>query len=158
MIISGYEGIGKSCLGHNFANVIDLESTPFEKDWDRYAKCAMHYHRQGYLVLISCHKDIRERILSITKGEEFITLVPNIEDKEVYHKRYAERGNTQEFIDLQMNNWEKWLDENSNKLDGENWIAMEKKENLFSAIVRLAKEPNELGKILKKYTQKWIGI
>ena len=43
MIICGYAGIGKSHLAKNFPGVIDLESTPFEKDWDRYLKCAMHY-------------------------------------------------------------------------------------------------------------------
>ena len=38
MIICGYAGIGKSYLAHNYPNIIDLESTPFEKDWDRYKK------------------------------------------------------------------------------------------------------------------------
>ena len=38
MIICGYAGIRKSYLAHNYPNIIDLESTPFEKDWDRYKK------------------------------------------------------------------------------------------------------------------------
>ena len=50
MIICGYAGIGKSYLAKHFPGVIDLESTPFEKDWNRYLKCAMHYSNQGFLV------------------------------------------------------------------------------------------------------------
>lgn len=144
MIICGYAGIGKSYLAHNFPGVIDLESTPFEKDWDRYAKCAVHYHKQGYLVLVSCHKEIRERICDHTKGVLFgdrVTIVPNIEDKHLYAERYRLRGNTQEFINLQMLNWETWLDEKKNRILTEQWEVMEKGETLYDAIVRLSKLP-----------------
>jgi len=33
-IICGFAGIGKSTLAKNKAGFVDLESTPFEKDWD----------------------------------------------------------------------------------------------------------------------------
>lgn len=150
MIICGYAGIGKSFLGKNFTMVMDLESTPFEKDWDRYAKCAIHYHKQGYLVVISCHKEIRERINTLVPPEERLTIVPNIADKELYKQRYTNRGNTPEFIDIQMNNWEKWLDK-SNSCPGELWTVMEPGETLYDTIVRLAKENN----LLAKYIQAW---
>ena len=41
MIICGFPGVGKSTLA-KFSNWVDLESTPFEKDWVRYAKVAKH--------------------------------------------------------------------------------------------------------------------
>ena len=137
MIICGYAGTGKSCLGHIFPGVIDLESTPFEKDWDRYAKCAIHYHSQGYIVLVSCHKEIREKICQCVPSVERITVVPNIEDKELYKCRYEQRGNTQSFIDVQMDNWEKWLNEKNNRLKDESWIIMRQGETLYDALVRL---------------------
>lgn len=143
MIICGYAGIGKSFLSRNFPMVMDLESTPFEKDWERYAKCAVHYHKQGYLVLVSCHKEIREKLIDHETGVPYggrITVVPNIGDKELYCKRYIERGNTAEFIKTQMDNWEKWLDEKSNRMSGEQWEVMESGETLRKCIVRLSKE------------------
>lgn len=134
MIICGYAGIGKSYLAHNFPNVIDLESTPFEKDWDRYYKCAKHYSNQGFLVLLSCHKEIRERVLSMPY-EERVTIFPCIEDKELFRRRYKQRGNSEEFIKLQMDNWEKWTSEN-NRLIGEHLEYMESRETLYDTILR----------------------
>ncbi len=137
MIICGYAGIGKSYLAHNFPNIIDLESTPFEKDWDRYFKCAKHYSNQGFLVLLSCHKKIRERVLSMPYDER-ITIFPCIEDKELFRKRYEQRGNTQEFIDTQMTNWDEWTSEYG--LLGEH---LESGEFLYDTLLRLSKlSPN----------------
>lgn len=137
MIICGYAGIGKSSLAHNFPNIMDLESTPFEKDWDRYFKCAKHYSEQGFLVLLSCHKEIRERVLSISYSDR-ITIFPCIKDKELFRKRYKQRGNSEEFIKLQMDNWEKWTSEN-NKLLTEHLEYMESGETLYDTIIRLSK-------------------
>ena len=137
MIICGYAGIGKSYLAHNFPNIIDLESTPFEKDWDRYFKCAKHYSKQGFLVLLSCHKEIRERILSI-HDDYRITIFPCIKDKELFRKRYKQRGNSEEFIKLQMDNWEEWTSKN-NKIIGEHLEYMESGETLYDTIIRLSK-------------------
>lgn len=141
MIICGYAGIGKSYLAHNYPNIIDLESTPFEKDWDRYYKCAKHYSNQGFLVLLSCHKEIRKLVLSMPY-EERITIFPYIEDKELFRKRYEQRGNNEEFIKLQMDNWEKWTSE-SNRLLDEHLEYMESGETLYDSIIRLSKlSPN----------------
>jgi len=146
MIICGYAGIGKSYLAHNFPNIIDLESTPFEKDWDRYYKCAKHYSNQGFLVLLSCHKEIRERVLAMSYAER-ITIFPCINDKELFRKRYEQRGNSEEFIKLQMDNWEKWTSEN-NRLLTERLEYMESGETLYDTIMRLSKfNPNILSLI-----------
>lgn len=143
MIICCYDGIGKSYLAHNYQQVIDLESTPFEKDWDRYAKCAIHYHKQGYLVLVSCHREIREKICDSRQGVSFgdrLTIVPNLEDKIEYLKRYLDRGNTDDFIKIQMDNWDKWLNEEENRILNEQWVVMEKGETLYDCLIRLSKK------------------
>ena len=143
MIICGYDGIGKSYLAHNYPNIIDLESTPFEKDWDRYYKCAKHYSNQGFLVLLSCHKEIRERVLSMPY-EERITIFPCTENKELFRKRYEQRGNSEEFIKLQMAHLDEWTSE-KNQLLGEHLEYMESGETLYDTIIRLSKlSPNRV--------------
>ena len=138
MIICGYAGVGKSTLAKEVAGIMDLESTPFEKDWERYAKCAIHYHKNGYIVLVSCHKEIRECILSMLAGDNtnVCTIVPNVADKELYRERYTRRGNTPEFIKVQMDNWVKWLDK-SNAIEGERWIEMQEGEVLKDTLLRI---------------------
>ena len=141
MIICGYAGIGKSWLGHHCPNVIDLESTPFEKDWDRYAKCAIHYHKQGYLVLLSCHKEIREKICELVPFGQRLTIVPDVSDKEEYRKRYTNRGNSKEIIQLLMDNWDAWHDEHHDHILREHKNIMLPGETLYDTIIRLSKEP-----------------
>lgn len=138
MIICGYAGVGKSTLAKEVAGIMDLESTPFEKDWERYAKCAIHYHKNGYIVLVSCHKEIRECILSMLAGDNtnVCTIVPNVADKELYRERYTRRGNTPEFIKVQMDNWKKWLDK-GNAIEGERWIEMQEGEVLKDTLLRI---------------------
>lgn len=107
MIICGYAGTGKSTAARKIKGVVDLESTPFQKDWDTYARVAKHMSDQGYIVLLSCHKELREKLHEI--GEKYIVVYPDIDQREEYKKRYIERGNTQEFIDNQMSHWDEWV-------------------------------------------------
>lgn len=143
MIICGYAGIGKSWLGHNMPGVMDLESTPFQKDWATYCRCAMHYHSQGYLVLLSCHREIREAVhkaIDMCYFDE-VTFMPDPGDKELYMKKYEERGNTPEFIRMQSENWDRWLDERSQRIIAEHWEYLRPGENLYQGILRLS-DPN----------------
>ena len=104
-IICGFAGIGKSSLARNTPNVVDLESTPFERDWDRYAKVARHMSNNGYTVLLSCHKEIREKL-----WDGYYVAKPSSLDKKEYIQRYKNRGNDDSFIDLMSNNWDKFLE------------------------------------------------
>ena len=137
MIICGYAGIGKSSLAKTVPGVMDLESTPFGKDWDTYAKCAEHYSKQGYIVLVSCHREIRERICRDVPYHERVTIVPDVSEMERYRERYEMRGNTKEFIDTQMSNWHKWLDMKSNMIPDERWLVMNPGEYLSDIMRRL---------------------
>jgi len=111
-VICGFAGIGKSTCAKELLGVVDLESTPFNKDWEVYARCAKHMADNGYTVLLSCHKELRQHLLD--NGVEFTTVIPSpilregshsIDSKTVYLKRYKDRGNTQDFIKLMSNNW-----------------------------------------------------
>lgn len=107
-IICGFAGIGKSSLARNRAGVVDLESTPFEKDWDRYTKVAKHMADNGYTVLVSCHKELRQAFQE--KGIPYILALPPKEKRIEYIKRYKERGNDEAFVKMMNQNWEKFLE------------------------------------------------
>lgn len=106
-IICGFAGIGKSTLARTLENVVDLESTPFEKDWDRYVKVAKHMANNGYLVLLSCHKELREKLHE--SGIDYVVAMPDKSMKEVYLNRYKNRKNTKDFIEMMDKNWDNFL-------------------------------------------------
>lgn len=68
-VVVGYQGIGKSTLAFHNIQVIDLESSNFfvdgvrQGDWFKaYCNIARDLCRQGYIVCISSHKEIREEL------------------------------------------------------------------------------------------------
>ena len=64
MIISAFQGVGKSTLAKNNIKYIDLESSCFDKanaNWYLdYCRVAMDLDRQGYIVFVSAHKPVRD--------------------------------------------------------------------------------------------------
>lgn len=108
MIVCGFAGIGKSTMAKRKAGVVDLESTPFEKDWDRYITVANHLSSQGYKVLLSCHRELREELGK--RGIPYMLAIPEKDAKYEYLQRYEKRGNDKEFIDLFYKNWDSFLE------------------------------------------------
>lgn len=106
-IICGFAGIGKSTAALSLQGVVDLESTPFEKDWLRYSSVARHMAANGYTVLLSCHRELREQLT--TDGATYLLAMPPSDAKDEYLKRYVERGNTDEFVTLLRSNWDAFL-------------------------------------------------
>lgn len=132
-IICGFAGIGKSTLARNCSGVVDLESTPFEKDWARYAMVARHMAENGYTVLLSCHKEIREELYS-----GYYLAIPRNLDKADYIKRYRDRGNNEEFIKKIEENWDSYLE----RLPHEsNYISV--KNNLQETLSTLSPNTNK---------------
>lgn len=109
MIICGFAGIGKSSLAMSRAGWVDLESTPFKKNWDLYSDVAIHMNKNGYNVLLSCHKPLRDILLE--KGANFYVICPYLKDKKRYIQRYIDRGNTQEFINMFKENYDNFVGE-----------------------------------------------
>ena len=109
MIICGFAGIGKSYVARHKAKWVDLESTPFNKDWETYVRVAKHMYDSGYHVMLSCHKELREELHE--SGIYFTVVIPDKADKAEYLRRYKERGNDEKFIKLFEDNFEKFIDE-----------------------------------------------
>ena len=88
MIIIGYPGIGKSTLaGQN--NYIDLESSNFwnkgkrPDDWYiYYCNIALDLSRQGYVVFVSSHEAVRNRLKYAITDERIICIYPSLELKD----------------------------------------------------------------------------
>ena len=91
-----------------FSNWVDLESTPFEKDWVRYAKVAKHMSDNGYTVMVSTHKELLKELEQIEVP--YIVILPHPSDKEEFLNRYRTRGNSKEFIENIDLHWEEWID------------------------------------------------
>ena len=97
MIISGYQGIGKSTLaGKN--NCIDLESGNFwvdgkrADDWYKpYCQIANHLSEQGYTVFVSSHEVVRREL---EKSKEPVYVIfPAIDLKDAWIKKLEDRYN-----------------------------------------------------------------
>lgn len=82
MIISGYQGIGKSTLARESDKFVDLESSHFIIDEKRsdnwyiiYCRIAESLSQQGYDVFVSSHKEVRD-YLSRTSKERLVLIYP----------------------------------------------------------------------------------
>lgn len=106
MIICGFPGTGKSMMA-KFSQWVDLESTPFKKNWLLYAEVAKHMSDNGYTVMVSTHKEMLDALEQIEAN--YTVVIPPITDKATYLNRYDMRGNSHDFIRLLDENWERWL-------------------------------------------------
>lgn len=113
MIICGFAGIGKSTLAKEVGGVIDLESTPFKNDWNKYIDVAKHMDEQGYTVLLSCHKELREQLQE--QCIPYVCVLPNNELKGEYMERYENRGNGCTFIEKMNIHWNEYCTQLENE-------------------------------------------
>lgn len=106
-IVCGFAGVGKSTAALSMPGVVDLESTPFDKDWERYSKVAQHMAANGYTVLLSCHRELREQLTR--DGASYLLAMPPRDARDEYLSRYVDRGNAAEFVTLLKTNWDAFL-------------------------------------------------
>lgn len=104
MIYCGFAGCGKSWLAHHKEKFIDLDSSSFEKDWDKYIQSAVALSDNGYHVLVSCHDELRRLLL--LRNIPYVLVLPRDECKEEYLERYRNRGSSEELIKKIDKNWE----------------------------------------------------
>lgn len=133
MIICGFAGIGKSYIAKHKEGVIDLESTPFKKNWDLYTDVAIHMAKNGYTPMLSCHKELRDILKE--KGADYVVVIPKKEHKQNYIQRYKERGNDENFINLFEQNFEKFIEEIYNTEKPESIIELQKEYETLGDIV-----------------------
>lgn len=104
MIISGYQGIGKSTLCKKDSRYIDLESSTFWVDGERsndwfkvYVNIAANLSEQGYDVFISSHYDVRCELVKLRDKQKdpYLSLIIYPENsnkmKEIWINKLDER-------------------------------------------------------------------
>ena len=128
MIICGFRGIGKSSIARTLPGIVDLESTPFNKNWKIYADVIEHMDKNGYTVLVSSHRELREELLN--RNINYFYVKPEKNLKEEYLERYKKRGNTKAFINQIKDNWDNYL----KSLKGENIVELKSEEYLLDKL------------------------
>ena len=128
-VISGFPGIGKSRLYQNQntlgIKVSDSDSSKFS--WlsegvrnpdfpNNYIKHIKEIINDFDLVMVSSHDIVRNALKEA--GIEFLTVYPNINDKDEYIKRFIERGSTEVFVKLVDENWNQWINDINQNKDG----------------------------------------
>lgn len=95
MIISGYQGIGKSTLAGK-ENCIDLESSNFwvnsrrSESWYKiYCKIANDLSKQGYIVFVSSHEIVRKELEK--SKEKVLVIIPSLALKDEWINKLEER-------------------------------------------------------------------
>ena len=98
MIVIGYQGIGKSTLAKKKSGYIDLESGCFWNNGIRiddwyiyYCQIAEHLSKQGNIVFISSHKQVRDYLKS--SNERVICVYPSILLEEEWKAKLRRRYN-----------------------------------------------------------------
>lgn len=123
IIICGFPGVGKSCVANNRKNILDAESSAYswkfdpehpERGFARNPEFPENYIQsiKGFIdkyeyVLVSSHKDVRVALGK--EGIPYIIVAPKKELKNEYLKRYLQRGNEIEFIELLNEKWDEFL-------------------------------------------------
>lgn len=111
LLISGFPGVGKSTLVGKNKEILDSDSSSFDKkDFpDNYISHIKACQRADKIVLISSHDVVRNAL--INEKIPFVLVYPDKSQKEIYINRYKDRGSPEAFINLLEENFNKWVDE-----------------------------------------------
>ena len=93
IIISGFQGIGKTTYAKSHPNTVDLESSNFDKTNEKwyldYCRTALDLMEKGHTVFVSSHKIVRDYLLRQTPY--YIMVCPTMEMKDVWIQDLADR-------------------------------------------------------------------
>ena len=135
MIIAGFSGVGKTTFAKTYQNVIDLHVMPYKYSNlneisnsydDESIKAAPelilnpNWRYEYYEKLISLCVAEPNKIIVIPTDIQvmnwlycdnipFTLVFPAYELKDEYRNRYIKRGNTDNFIEVFITNWDYWI-------------------------------------------------
>ena len=135
-IISGFAGIGKTTAALKYDNVIDLESSQFffnlpnnitKKDYEKlkgdssrlinpnglsdYVDAIIEAKDKYDYVLIAMFPALIQELNN--RNIDVQIVLPHIDDIVTYKRRYQDRGNSKNWIDNMIENWNNYLDPKS---------------------------------------------
>lgn len=126
IVIAGFSGIGKTTIAKKYKNVIDLDASeyvyddhdilhiPFEQrkgrirkknsNWPQnYIKAILEAQAIYDIILVWDREDIIQEYLN--HDIEFMLCYPDKKDLINYVKRFENRGNTPEYIEMKLNQY-----------------------------------------------------
>ena len=120
-VICGFSGVGKSSavIRRPHSKVVDLESSEFSRlseTGERNPAFPGNYidhleellsKGKGQYYLLSCHKEVRETLKA--RGIKYIIVMPTIDQKNNYLKRWIKRGSPIEFIISMNDRWDEMI-------------------------------------------------
>ncbi len=108
-VVAAFPGTGKSTYCRNHPDCSDSDSSKFDKAEfpQNYIEHIKSLIGKKTYVFVSSHKAVRDALLAA--GIPFNLVIPTLDCKEEYLKRFKERGNPESFIKLISDNWETWI-------------------------------------------------
>lgn len=118
-IICGFSGIGKSTAEQKNRKILDFESSGYSNIFEngfvvsRNKDFPKNYidkleelikNDEAYYYLLSCHEDVRNELKA--RGLKYIIVLPHMEYKNEYLKRWLKRGSDIDFITQMDKRWE----------------------------------------------------
>lgn len=118
-IICGFSGIGKTTAEQKHRQILDMESSGYSNVFEngfvvsRNKDFPKNYidkleelikNDEAYYYLLSCHEEVRNELKA--RGWQYIIVLPTIEQKNEYLKRWLKRGSPIEFIKSMNDRWE----------------------------------------------------
>ena len=118
-IICGFSGIGKSTAEQKNRRILDFESSGYSNIFEngfvvsRNKDFPKNYidkleelikNDEAHYYLLSCHEDVRNELKA--RGLKYIIVLPHMEYKNEYLKRWLKRGSDIDFITQMDKRWE----------------------------------------------------
>ena len=118
-IICGFSGIGKSTAEQKSRRILDFESSGYSNIFEngfvvsRNKDFPKNYidkleelmkNDEAHYYLLSCHEDVRNELKA--RGLKYIIVLPHMEYKNEYLKRWLKRGSDIDFITQMDKRWE----------------------------------------------------
>lgn len=122
-VICGFSGIGKSTAEQKHRSIIDFESSGWSHLWEEGILKGKNPAFPGNYIaellrlidrdeatyyLLSCHETVRNELQSA--GIPYIIVMPTIEQKNDYLKRWLKRGSSVEFIETMNDKWDEMIE------------------------------------------------
>lgn len=122
-VICGFSGIGKSTAEQKHRQIIDYESSICSRIWENGVDrgknpnfptnyinnlIEMMNNDEATFYLLSCHEEVRSELKA--RGIDYIIVLPTIEQKNEYLKRWLKRGSPIEFIKSMNDRWEDMIE------------------------------------------------
>ena len=163
-IIAAFAGTGKTTLAMKYPDLLVdfvampykyyLEDTAFDSesckanlnnilqsDWPfNYIEAIKNELVKGKTLLIPSDRNVLS--LLETEGLHYALCYPKRNSKEIYRKRYIDRGNTKEFLDVFIGRWDIFMDH----LESDSWgqhFVLEPSEYLSDIIMKEILEKSE---------------